>query len=132
MLPINYSLAYIPRMRVRPNDSKHILHDSERPKQCDGVRSGPALKDLFWGKCPLEVTQCLARSSVIELRHRVHTCQPCHFILLDTLFIFAGHQTKLQDTNTTYYVYTKLSCSCTRMRTRVGTLARCCCSLSGD
>ena len=36
----------------------------------------------------------------VEIRLQWHTCQPCHFILLDTLFIFAGHQEKLQDTNT--------------------------------
>ena len=38
-----------------------------------------------------------------------HTCQPNHFILLETLFIFAGHQEKLQDTlPIIMYIYTKL------------------------
>ena len=36
-------------------------------------------------------------------------------------YIFAGHQEKLQDTNTTY-MYTQNDCSRTRMRTRVSQL----------
>ena len=48
---------------------------------------------------------CNVHVSMGALVH-FHTCQPCHFILLDTFFTFAGHQEKLQDTNTTY-MYTQ-------------------------
>ena len=46
----------------------------------------------------------------------LHTCQPCHIILLETLFIFAGHPKKLQDTNSMFCTFA------TRMRTRVGAM----------